>query len=229
MPKTFPPKKSLLFRLLEGAAIVSLAIAASTCLFLAVAPDANAAELQKRPKLKALIIVSGANISLGDAFNDAGDKGAFIIAPAPAEGTTSQMSAQYLIEAAISAGLVNPDPAGLVRVTISRQANRATGIDPIRKDARADLLEASNRTERAGASPIQTQAGQSGGERVIRKGDIVTMRFVAPGILLATQGRALNDAREGEALRVVNLQSNRTIDVYAAGPGLVTTKKPDQG
>lgn len=229
MPKTFPSQKTILFRVLEGAAIVALAIAASTCLFLALAPDADAAELPKRPKLKALIIVSGPSVSLGDAFNDAGDKGAFIIAPAPAEGTTSQVNAQYLIEAAISAGLLDPDAAGLVRVTISRQANRATGIDPIRRDARSDLLAASDRAERNGASQSQKQAGQSGGDRVIRKGDIVTMRFVAPGILLATQGRALNDAREGEALRVVNLQSNRTIDVYAAGPGLVTTTKPDQG
>ena len=41
----------------------------------------------------------------------------------------------------------------------------------------------------------------------------------APGMTLTAQGKALEDGGRGEMIRVVNIQSNRTIDatVQAAG------------
>jgi hypothetical protein len=63
------------------------------------------------------------------------------------------------------------------------------------------------------------QARSTSGAATIRRGDAVTLVYVAPGLQLTARGRALNDAALGEAVRVVNLQSNVTVEAVATGPG----------
>jgi flagellar basal body P-ring formation protein FlgA len=50
----------------------------------------------------------------------------------------------------------------------------------------------------------------------------VTLRYDHGGLMIMTEGRALDRAAEGESLRVLNLASRNTITAVAAAPGLVT-------
>ncbi len=54
---------------------------------------------------------------------------------------------------------------------------------------------------------------------VIRRGDIVSLVFQSGPLTLAARARALDDAAAGETIRFVNLQSNRTVEAVADGPG----------
>ena len=55
---------------------------------------------------------------------------------------------------------------------------------------------------------------------VIDRNEIVTLRYGAGGVLIVTEGRALDRVAEGERLRVLNLSSRTTVTATAAGPGL---------
>lgn len=210
-----PTKPSFRFRLLEYSAIAALAIAASTCLVLALSAPADARtredqtpddETPDPPRLKAVIVIDHGTITLGDAFTHAGDKAGSIIAPAPAEGATLQFDAGYFVSAAKSAGLSDAVASGLTRVTVTRRRPPDPGSIPAR---------APGRVAGSGAAP-----GQKRAERMITKGELVMVRFEAPGFRIAVQGRALSDAAEGEPVRVLNLQSSRTIEATATAPGL---------
>ncbi len=205
-----PAKPSFWFRLLEYSAIGALAIAASTCLVLALSAPAHARSPDTRgpdaPRLKAVIVIDGGAITLGDAFSNARDKAGAIIAPAPAEGATQQFNADYLIAAAKAAGLADADASGLTRVTVTRRRP---------PDPEVTLRRAANRSPEPGIS-----AGPRRAEKMISKGEIVMVRFDAPGFRISVQGRALSDAAEGQPVRVLNLQSSRTIEATARAPGL---------
>ncbi len=56
-------------------------------------------------------------------------------------------------------------------------------------------------------------------QAAIRRGDAVTLVYIAPGLQLTARGRALNDAAVGEPVRIVNLQSNVTVEAVVTGPG----------
>lgn len=62
--------------------------------------------------------------------------------------------------------------------------------------------------------------------RIIRRGQAVTILFTSGALSINAQGRALTDAAVGEAVRVVNLSSNRTLDAVAdeAGRARVTSQ-----
>jgi flagella basal body P-ring formation protein FlgA len=55
---------------------------------------------------------------------------------------------------------------------------------------------------------------------VIDRNDIVTLRFNAGGVMISTDGRALDRAAEGERLRVINLISRVTVTATATAPGV---------
>lgn len=134
----------------------------------------------------------GAAITLNDVFEGAGDAGARAIAPAPRPGRSAQLSAPFVQAAARAAGLNWTAPAGLT--TIEVRGPGAVGPP---------------------ARPSNTRAG----ETIIKRGDLVTLVYTAPGLKLTTRARAQSDARQGEAIRLINLSSNRAIDAVATGPG----------
>jgi len=53
----------------------------------------------------------------------------------------------------------------------------------------------------------------------IEKGDTVVIVYQRPGLTLTARGRALEEAALGETIRLVNLQSNRTLEAIASGAG----------
>lgn len=54
---------------------------------------------------------------------------------------------------------------------------------------------------------------------VIRKGDPVTLIYATAGVKLTVDGVAQNEAAKGEAVRVLNSYSRRTIEAVAQAPG----------
>jgi flagella basal body P-ring formation protein FlgA len=56
---------------------------------------------------------------------------------------------------------------------------------------------------------------------IVDRNQIVTIRFDHGGLLVITEGRAMDRAAAGEPLRVLNLSSRNTITAIAAAPGLV--------
>lgn len=60
----------------------------------------------------------------------------------------------------------------------------------------------------------------------IAKGDLITVFYQRPGLTLAAQGRALEEAPLGASIRVLNLQSNRVIEAVAEGPGRARVDTP---
>lgn len=57
---------------------------------------------------------------------------------------------------------------------------------------------------------------------IVERNEIVSLRYNHGGLLVMTEGRALDRAAEGEMLRVINLASRQTVTATASGPGLVT-------
>jgi hypothetical protein len=161
------------------------------CLYLFLnAALAHADIVSLRPRIEA----SGPAILLGDVFSGAGQAGARAIAPAPPPGQTSTLSVPLLAAVASAAGLDWAAPSGLSEVRVLR----AAGV-------RATL-------------PL-ADAGQAAGEAIVRRGEMVSLAFSAPGIQLATHARALDGGAVGDTIRLVNLSSNRTVSATITGPG----------
>ena len=59
---------------------------------------------------------------------------------------------------------------------------------------------------------------------IVQKGTLVTMVLQAPGLVLTSTGRALENAAIGEAVRVMNPHSKRTIDATVIGPDQVRVR-----
>jgi flagella basal body P-ring formation protein FlgA len=57
---------------------------------------------------------------------------------------------------------------------------------------------------------------------VVQRNEAVTIVYEVPGILLTLRGKALEAGAVGDAIGVLNTQSNRTIQATVAGPGRVT-------
>jgi len=113
----------------------------------------------------------------------------------------------------VSGRAVAPAPRPGQSTTFSARfvaaAAAAAGLD---WQAPEGVSEITVRGVRASARDVSAQAA-------IRRGDTVTLVYVAPGLQLTARGRALNDAVVGEPVRVVNLQSNVTVEAVATGPG----------
>lgn len=58
--------------------------------------------------------------------------------------------------------------------------------------------------------------------RLVTRGSLVTLKIETPFMQLTSQGRALQDGAEGEAVRVNNTQSNRMVEGVVTGPGEVS-------
>ena len=57
---------------------------------------------------------------------------------------------------------------------------------------------------------------------IVERNALVTLRYDHGGLMIVTEGRALDRAAAGESLRVLNLGSRNTVTARATAPGLVT-------
>lgn len=92
------------------------------------------------------------------------------------------------------------------------------GADAVTDPTRLSSLE----TRRTLAAGTVLRLRDVRGVRLVTKGALVTITIETPSMQLAAQGRALNDAEYGESVRVLNTQSNRTIDTVVVGTGRVS-------
>ena len=57
--------------------------------------------------------------------------------------------------------------------------------------------------------------------RLVVRGTLVTMKIETPFMTVTAQGRALQDGKLGDVVRVINTQSNRTIEGTVEAAGVV--------
>ncbi|MBE9606206.1 flagellar basal body P-ring formation protein FlgA [Acetobacteraceae bacterium H6797] len=63
--------------------------------------------------------------------------------------------------------------------------------------------------------------GDIGAPVVVEKNSLVTMTLDAPGLVLTTQGKALEAGGRGQVIAVMNLASRSVVEAVATGPGRV--------
>ena len=156
--------------------------------------------------LRASIETSGPAVTLGDLFTNAGPVSGRAVTPAPGAGRTANLPARFVQAAASAAGLEWTAPEGLSAITVTGRGGRGGGVET----AAATTASPSARFERTAAPS---------GDVAVRRGEMVTLVYVAPGMQLTTRARATADAAIGDPVRVVNLQSNRTVDATVTGVG----------
>ncbi len=69
------------------------------------------------------------------------------------------------------------------------------------------------------ARPVR--ADDLGPATLVRRNEVVTMVYRAPGLAIRTDGRALEPGGEGERVRVMNLSSRQRVIARVLGPGMV--------
>lgn len=150
--------------------------------------------------LRARVEANGRAITLGDVFDGAGAVAGRAIAPAPPPGQVSTLSIPVLAAAASAAGLEWTPPAGLTEVRVVRPGG-----------ARATL-------------PAQNVSGaRTLSDAAVRRGEMVSIVYLAGGLQLTMRARALEDAAVGDNVRLANTSSNATIDAIVTAPGMART------
>ena len=159
--------------------------------FLVSAGLAHAQTVTLRPRIEA----SGPAVTMGDVFSGvSSDIAGRALAPAPAPGQVGTLQMSVLSAAASAAGLDFTPPPGVLAVQMIRPGG-----------ARATLPAATG--------------GRTIADAAVRRGDFVNLVYEMPGMALNMRARALEDGAVGQAIRLLNTSSNRTIDAVVTGPG----------
>ncbi len=61
---------------------------------------------------------------------------------------------------------------------------------------------------------------------IVPRGTTVSMVLESPGLHVTARGRALEDGALGQTVRIVNVDSNRTVDAVVIGAGAVAIRSP---
>lgn len=170
------------------------AVAAALCIF-----GVGDALAQQAVTLRTTIESSGGAVTLGDFFADAGAASGRAVAPGVPAGQTRTFSPRFVAAAAKAAGLDWTPPANMTAILV---AGRGGG---------------------AAAAQFQTTSSPAG-DIAVRRGEIVTLTFTTPDMKITTRARATSDGGVGDPVRLVNLQSNRTIDAVVTGAGAATAR-----
>lgn len=160
--------------------------------------------------LKANPVDSDGRVTLGDLFDGAGAAADVVVGNRA--GPSIVFEAGQLQSLARQSGLDWANPAGLRRVVV-RNAAVAPASTPA---APAAAAEAASPVAAPRPQPVRAALA----ERVITRNDMVEVAYEVGGVRLTITGRAEGNAAVGQRLAVRNLQSNRTIDAVAIGPGL---------
>jgi flagella basal body P-ring formation protein FlgA len=71
--------------------------------------------------------------------------------------------------------------------------------------------------------------GDLGKPDVVSRGDIVTVVYEIPGMMLTLRGRATEAGAQGESIGILNIQSKKTLQATVTGPGKVSVAAPVPG
>ena len=156
--------------------------------------------------LKANPVDADGQVTLGDLFDGAGGASGVIVGQRA--GPSIVFEAGQLQSLARQSGLDWANPTGLRRVVV-----RSAAAAPVE----TTLLPAGAAPAPAAARPRSVRAAYA--DRVINRNDMVEVAYEMDGVRLTITGRAEGNAAAGQRLAVRNLQSGRTIDAMATGPG----------
>jgi flagella basal body P-ring formation protein FlgA len=68
-------------------------------------------------------------------------------------------------------------------------------------------------------APLGAAENKARAERVVRRGETVTLRVRQGALTISTPARALGDAAAGDRVRVVVTATRRTVEAVAEAPG----------
>ena len=88
----------------------------------------------------------------------------------------------------------------------------------------ADLIDRTPRRGLGANAPVYLRDIQA--PRLVTRGQLVTMVVRTPHMLITAQGKAAQDGTKGEVIRVLNVQSNRTVDATVIGSDQVAVSVP---
>ncbi|WP_427789044.1 flagellar basal body P-ring formation chaperone FlgA [Brevundimonas diminuta] len=88
------------------------------------------------------------------------------------------------------------------------------------QDAETVIGLQAKRALRAGSAVAQRDLASP---QVIARNDMVEVAYISGGVELTVTGKATRNASAGEAVPILNIQSNRTIDAVAVAPGRAVT------
>lgn len=160
--------------------------------------------------LKSNPVDSDGQVTFGDLFDGAG--GASGVVVGRRVGPSIVFEAGQLQSLARQSGLDWANPTGLRRVVV-RHATEAPTVS-------AHVASGSAALAVSPTPPTYAPARAAAyADRVISRNDLVEVAFESGGIRLTVTGRAQRNAGMGEPVAVLNLQSGRTIDAVATGPG----------
>lgn len=164
--------------------------------------------------LKANPVDSDGRVTLGDLFDGAGAASDVVIGARA--GPSIVFEAGQLQSLARQSGLDWANPSGLRRVVVRNAAAAPASALPASGSPAVGAAD--------GAAPVVAARPQPAraalAERVITRNDMVEVAYEVGGVRLTITGRAEGNAAVGQRLAVRNLQSGRTIDAVAIGPGL---------
>ena len=184
----------------------SLILGALTALMVAGTAVAGPVTLKANP------VDSDGRVTLGDLFDGAGAASNVVIGARA--GPSIVFEAGQLQSLARQSGLDWANPTGLRRVVVRNAAVAPAAVAPVSTPPAA----ADSAAPVAAAQPRPARAALA--DRVITRNDMVEVAYEVGGVRLTITGRAEGNAAVGQRLAVRNLQSGRTIDAVAIGPGL---------
>lgn len=159
--------------------------------------------------LKANPVNHDGRVTLGDLFDGAGAAANVVIGQRA--GPSIVFEAGQLQSLARQSGLHWANPTGLRRVVVRNAATAPTAARPEAMPSTGpNVIPTPVR-----AVPVRNAYA----DRVISRNDMVEVAYEFGGVRLSVTGRAEGNAAAGQRLAVRNLQSGRTIDTMAIGPG----------
>ena len=110
-------------------------------------------------------------------------------------------------------------------VTVERRPRDGQGSETI-GDVRAAIDKVARRALLAGV-PLRGSDVQR--EEIVGKGDLVTIVYEAPGLLITLRGKASEAGAMGDVVSVTNPQSKRVLQGKVSGPGRVSVQPSAAG
>jgi flagella basal body P-ring formation protein FlgA len=123
-----------------------------------------------------------------------------------------------LLDLPVPARRIMPGEVISIRDVDWIQVRDERGLGDVLTEAESLIGQTPRRTLPAG-QPVRVR--DVAAPITVGKNSSVSMIFETANMTLLARGRALQDGAVGDTIRVINTQSNRTIDAVVAAPGLV--------